>query len=412
MISKTMCELFAGVGGFRVGMERLGSGWNTVWFSQWEPHRKVQWAHDCYVYHFGDTLDMNGKRKTNKDISLIDKSVIPDHTLLVGGFPCQPFSTAATGAKGLDDKEKGILWWQIRDTIEAKRPMFCIFENVDRLLKSPAKQRGRDFGVMLTSLANLGYWVEWRVVNAASYGAPQRRRRTFIFACRNDVESEKFISGDVFDIILERGFMQRAFPAIKAIGVDDLSTIELPHDMNDVYSNFEFSFENAGYMKDYKVSTIKVESVEESPVKLKDILERNVDDSFYIPDDKLPDWKYLKGAKKMMRTAKTGYEYIYSEGAVAFPDSLDKPARTMLTSETKLNRSSHVVADLDTNRLRVLTPVETERLQCFDDNWTKHTTSGDMPLNMRYFCMGNALVTSMVTRMGKVLDDFIDILDK
>jgi DNA (cytosine-5)-methyltransferase 1 len=72
-----------------------------------------------------------------------------------------------------------------------KRPPFGLFENVDRLLKSPATQRGRDFAVMLASLTDLGYVAEWRVINAADYGMPQRRRRVFIAAYRDDTALAK-----------------------------------------------------------------------------------------------------------------------------------------------------------------------------------------------------------------------------
>ena len=191
-MEKTVCELFAGVGGFRLGLERLNSGWETVWFSQWEPGKKQQWAHDCYVSHFGDSKDLNGEYHTGDDICTVDKDTIPGHTLLVGGFPCQDYSVAHTLATshGIEGK-KGVLWWQIRDVLIAKKSPFCLFENVDRLLKSPASQRGRDFGVILSCLNALGYSAEWRVVNASDYGAAQRRRRTFIFAYRNDTRYGK-----------------------------------------------------------------------------------------------------------------------------------------------------------------------------------------------------------------------------
>ena len=87
-----------------------------------------------------------------------------------------------------------------------------------------------------------------------------------------------------------------------------------------------------------------------------------------------------------------------------FPDILNQPARTILTSEASVNRSSHVVYDIHSEKLRTLTPVETERLQGFDDNWT----NTGMTERMRYFCMGNSLVVPMVTRMAKVLDDIIE----
>lgn len=401
-MQKTICELFAGVGGFRLGFDRLESGWKTTWFSQWEPGARTQWAHNCYVQHFGDSPDLNNEFHTGEDISTMDKQAIPDHTLLVGGFPCQDYSVAHTlsSSHGIEGR-KGVLWWQIRDTIIAKKPPFCIFENVDRLLKSPAKQRGRDFGVILACLAKEGYSVEWRVVNAAQYGAAQRRRRTFIFAYRNDtIYGQKMadISADM--IIKDGGLMAKAFP------IQDMGRITetvIGGDIVDVSDNFAFAFEAAGYMRKGRIYTSKVIEQEEEPIALGKILQKNVDDKFYITNEKMPKWTYLKGAKKIPRKSADGHEYTFSEGPIAFPDPWDRPGRTMLTSESTLNRSTHVVSDPGTGRLRLLTPVEAERLQGFDDEWT----NTGMPDRMRYFCMGNALVVPMITRMGRVLDTII-----
>ena len=401
-MQKTICELFAGVGGFRLGFERLEAGWETTWFSQWEPGARTQWAHDCYVQHFGDSFDLNNEFHTGEDISTMDKRAIPDHTLLVGGFPCQDYSVAHTlsSSHGIEGK-KGVLWWQIRDTIIAKKPPFCIFENVDRLLKSPAKQRGRDFGVILACLAKEGYSVEWRVVNAAQYGAAQRRRRTFIFAYRNDtIYGQKMadISADI--IIKNGGLMAKAFP-IQNIG--QITETVIGGDIVDVSDNFAFAFETAGYMCKGRIYTAKVTEQEEEPITLGKILQTTVDDKFYITNEKMPKWTYLKGAKKIPRKSADGHEYTFSEGPIAFPDPWDRPGRTMLTSESTINRSTHVVSDPGTGRLRLLTPVEAERLQGFDDEWT----NTGMPDRMRYFCMGNALVVPMITRMGRVLDTII-----
>lgn len=406
-MKKTICELFAGVGGFRVGMERLNTGWETTWFSQWEPEKVNQWAHDCYVARFGDLADMRGEYHTGEDISLMQKEFIPDHTLLVGGFPCQDYSVAHTLASshGIEGK-KGVLWWQIRDTIIAKNPAFCIFENVDRLLKSPAKQRGRDFGIILACLAKLNYSVEWRVVNAATYGAAQRRRRTFIFAYRNDTVYGQIMSKISAENIVENdGLMRQAFPITQIINGShgDLGAYETDEDILFISDNFEFAFNKAGYMHDGQIYTCDIVEEEIPPILLRDILEENVDEEFYITEDKKPKWVYLKGAKKIPRKTKDGHEYVFSEGPVAFPDPWDRPGRTMLTSESTLNRSTHVVTDPGTGRLRLITPVEAERMQGFDDNWT----NSGMPKRMRYFCMGNALVVPMITRMGEVLDNII-----
>ena len=324
--------------------------------------------------------------------------------LLVGGFPCQDYSVAHTLASshGIEGK-KGVLWWQIRDTIIAKNPAFCIFENVDRLLKSPASQRGRDFGIILACLARLNYSVEWRVVNAATYGAAQRRRRTFIFAYRNDTVYGQNMNGVApVDVISQRGFMVQAFPIVANTDIVNgtLGAYATDEDIINISDNFAFAFDKAGYMHEGNIYTCDITENEIQPVLIRQILQENVEEEFYITEDKKPKWVYLKGAKKIPRKTKDGHEYIFSEGPVAFPDPWDRPGRTMLTSESTLNRSTHVVTDPGSGRLRLLTPIEAERLQGFDDDWT----NSGMPKRMRYFCMGNALVVPMITRMGEVLD--------
>jgi DNA (cytosine-5)-methyltransferase 1 len=187
-----VAELFAGVGGFRLGLEgwngksstsnytkKINSGFKVVWSNQWEPSTKVQHASSVYESKWGIN------NHSNEDISLVDVKDIPDHDLLVGGFPCQDYSVATTlkNSKGLIGK-KGVLWWSIHRILSEKKhkPKFLFLENVDRLLISPSGQRGRDFAIILQSLNQLDYIVEWRVINAAEYGLPQRRRRVFILA--------------------------------------------------------------------------------------------------------------------------------------------------------------------------------------------------------------------------------------
>ena len=394
-MEKTVCELFAGVGGFRLGLEKASADWRTVWFSQWEPGAKKQWAHDCYVQHWGD-VDEN----TGKDIALVDKNTIPNHNLLVGGFPCQDYSVARPlpGATGIEGK-KGVLWWQIVETIEAKHPPFVLLENVDRLLKSPASQRGRDFGVMLSCLNNLGYSVEWRVINAAEYGAAQRRRRVFIFAYKDTTRyAAETANLEGEEILASKGFFARTFPIEP---VEKTVTLEMEtENVWEISESFKFEFGNAGFMRDGQVTTAKVVPIFEEPIPLSKIVDTDVPEEFYLGEN-LEKWKFLKGAKKLLRTSKTGHQYNYAEGAIAFPDSLTVPARTMLTSEASVNRSTHVIEDPQTKQLRLLTPREAERIQGFEDDWT----NTGMTKRMRYFCMGNALVVPMITRMGKTLNE-------
>ncbi|MDY6063136.1 MAG: DNA (cytosine-5-)-methyltransferase [Erysipelotrichaceae bacterium] len=403
-MKKTMVELFAGVGGFRLGMDRLNSGWETVWFSQWEPGARTQWAYDCYVKHFGKSVDLNGNDSSaGYDISEVDKTAIPNHTLLVGGFPCQDYSVAhsLSTSKGIEGK-KGVLWWQIRDTLIAKETPFVLLENVDRLIKSPAKQRGRDFGVILACLNELNYSVEWRVVNAALYGGPQRRRRTFIFAYKNDTKyGKKMAKISTKDVINNSGLMVQAFPITAEI--DKFKEAELSKDIVDVSDNFKFDFDNAGFMRDGIIYTAKISEKEESPITLKEILEPCDNEDYFIKSTDLPSWVEMKGAKKKERTNAEGFTYTFSEGAIPFLDYYNKPGRTMLTSEGTKNRSTHIIADPATGTIRLLTPVECERLQGFDDNWTD-----GMPDRMRRFCMGNALVVPMVSRLGVFITLIVD----
>lgn len=392
MINKTVCELFAGVGGFRLGLENSSKDWETVWANQWEPGRKNQFAFDCYCAHFG-----NKPNHVNENISIIDKDIIPDHNLLVGGFPCQDYSVARTGAAGINGK-KGVLWWDIRDILEKKQPRFVLLENVDRLLKSPSIQRGRDFGIILTCFEQLGYSVEWRVINAADYGFAQRRRRTFIFAYKNTTNyANRRKNITPIYVINNFGFFAETFP-IEAI--EKLNEIEMIYsNLADVTDNFSFNFGNSGYMHNGVIYTCDTIPKYITPTPLSKIVVKDADEKYYLDKD-LSKWVYLKGSKKIERTSKTGYTYTFSEGPIAFPDPLDKPARTMLTSEATSNRSTHVIEDPVTKRYRLLTPIEAEMIQGFEPDWT----NTGMTDRQRYFCMGNALVVGLITKMGDTLN--------
>ncbi len=410
-MDKTVIELFAGVGGFRVGLNNIVSidengkaiengEYKFVWANQWEPSTKIQHAFDCYNIRFPE--DSN----SNSDISLVDKKSIPTHALLCGGFPCQDYSVAHTlsGEKGIEGK-KGVLWWQIRDIIAAKKTPFVFLENVDRLIKSPAKQRGRDFGIMLKCLDTLGYAVQWRVINAADYGMPQRRRRIYIVACSSKTKYFKYLKKlTPEDVLFNSGIFPKAFPVLdnkEKIKQSDLNEYE---DLADFSDNYNFLFENSGYMINGTAYTVKTYPVCTNPITLGEIAERDVDKHYYLSKERQKKFEYLRGNKKIPRIDKNGHEYFYAEGAMSPYDDLSLPGRTMLTSEGTTNRSTHIIKDPATNKLRLLTPVECERLNQFPDNWT----DTNMPENRRYFMMGNALVCGIVKKIGSEISSIID----
>lgn len=411
-MEKTVVELFAGVGGFRCGLNKVefkngkvkeNGNWRFVWANQWEPATKSQEAFDCYTKRFGS------EDASNVDIFQVNKKEIPNHTLLVGGFPCQDYSVARTlsGSRGLEGK-KGVLWWAIVDTIKAKKPPFLFLENVDRLLLSPAKQRGRDFGVILRSLYDNGYAVQWRVINAGEYGEPQKRRRTYIVAYRKTTKYYKKMEKlNMKDIIVKDGIFAKEFPVKENELAYNMANISkaMYKDLADVSDKFQTQFYNAGVMCDGKIYTAKMEADCDKRCTLRSIRETDtVDDKYFLSDEKIEKFRYLKGSKRIPRTKPNGETYMYSEGSMPFPDNLDSPARTMLTSESGLSRMSHVIEDYKTNKLRLLTPLECERINGFPDNWT----NTGMTDKKRYFMMGNALVVGIVARIGKELEKIIE----
>ena len=393
-------ELFAGVGGFRVGFERSSTLFDTIWANQWEPGQKGQWAYKCYVKNFG-----NPEKCSNEDIATVINKV-PEHDLLCGGFPCQDYSVAHTGAKGIEGK-KGVLWWSINEIVKLRHPNYILLENVDRLLKSPAKQRGRDFGIILRCLMDEGYYVEWRVINGAEYGYAQRRRRVFILAYKKGTKLYSELNKRLDDEngmrkwILGEGVFGSAFPVdVENVVRTKKTDVSGYKDLVDITDNFSAQFNNSGAMANGKVLSLETTPIYEHPTALSQIIENNlVDEHYFISDDKMDKWRYLKGAKKIERTSTSGFKYIFSEGAIAFPDPLDKSARTMLTSESSLNRSTHVIEDPRSKKLRKLTPIECERINGFPDNWT----NTDMPERQRYFIMGNALVVPIIERIANEL---------
>ena len=394
-------ELFAGVGGFRIGLEKTNK-FTVVWSNQWEPGKSKQHASDVYINRFGND------NHSNEDIETVKTKDIPNHDVLVGGFPCQDYSVASLlkNSKGLLGK-KGVLWWSIYRILDEKKkkPSFLILENVDRLLGSPVNQKGRDFAMMLSSLNNLGYAVEWRVINAGDYGMPQRRRRVFILGYyKNSKLYKEMKTADVSSWIHKEGVFAKQFKVEQPNSLFLSDDFELAPNLKKVSDKFNLEnqnkkFKNAGIMFDGKVTTAQTTAVFNGKrTTLRDILEKTkVDEEFYINKEDLKRWKIEKGAKSKMRT-KDGFTYEWKEGAISFPDNLDKPSRTIITSEGGKSpaRIKHVV-DTKYGKRR-LTPLELERLNMFPDN---HTLLEGVSSNMRAFLMGNALVIGIVTKIGK-----------
>jgi DNA (cytosine-5)-methyltransferase 1 len=460
-------ELFAGVGGFRLGLEgwegksassnykkKLVSNYQVVWSNQWEPSSKregklqeansvyhLRWPDSKCSVHFPEDISM--KVCPEMALNEVDKN-IPNHDMLVGGFPCQDYSVAGVNTKGLEGK-KGVLWWNIHKILDVKRPNYVFLENVDRLLKTPTNDRGRDFAIMLATMRDLGYTVEWRVINAADYGMPQRRRRVYILAyhSKSAIKVE-----DTKDWLITNGLMASAFPIIQKGRVVEFDLSQSPAEITKKFG--EGKFFDAGVMKDGQVKMCSYDAgISSEEYKkysseyrvLRDVLidEKNVPNSFMVDGNKklkqplerifmdgfpvderlnrkgnvvqltteLHKWVYLKGKKAEERISSKGIFY-YKEGPMNLTDSLDLPSRTIITSEggPGASRFKHLI-EVKPNIFRRLVPEELERLNMFP---TGHTEKGKVmevevkiPDAKRAFFMGNALVVGVVERIGQEL---------
>jgi DNA (cytosine-5)-methyltransferase 1 len=415
-------ELFAGVGGFRLGLEgwkqlsassgytqKFQTPFQVIWSNQWEPTTKTQHASIVYENRWGHSTH------SNEDITSVDVTNIPDHDVLVGGFPCQDYSVATTlkNSKGLLGK-KGVLWWAIQKILHEKtnKPKYLILENVDRLLISPSNQRGRDFAIILKSLNDLGYAVEWRVINAAEYGMPQKRKRIFILAYhQNSSIYQQITETEATSWVLCNGVLATAFP-VQPRSSQAIIHYSLEDDIVEISEKFNQqgardAFLNSGLMINHQITTIKVDANYQGKYKvLGDILtDDEIPEAFKIVGDELTRWEYLKGSKKEMRKTLDGFEYHYSEGSMTFPDALDKPSRTIITGEggKSPSRFKHVIQTND--GYRRLLPIELERLNMFPDY---HTQIEGMADTKRAFFMGNALIVGVVEKIGIALTKKIE----
>ena len=372
-------ELFAGIGGFRVGLSKSSEKFNFVWSNQFEPGKKNQFAYNCYINNFGI------ESCVNKDINEVNINSIPDFDLLTAGFPCQDYSVAKSlkNSHGIEGK-KGVLWWNIHKIIECKRPSYILLENVDRLIVSPSKQKGKDFSIILNCLMSLGYFVEWKIINAADYGMPQKRKRIFIFASKNE------------HAILASAFKHTTIKH---------NQFQLNKDIMDISNNFGIKnndiYFDYGIANNFNISTFKTKPIYSGKYQcLKDIILdiKDIEQDYFINEEEIEKWKPFKLGRSIERMSKDGFSYLYKEGKMSFPDSLDKPARTIITAEggKTPSRFKHVI--LQNNQYRRLHPIELERIQMFPDNHTKTLTP-----NQRAFVLGNALVTGIITKIGDEL---------
>lgn len=327
-------ELFAGVGGFREALDHSYSaeavdGFKFVWSNQWEPNEagrapEEQSANRVYLKKFGGDGTHFPDDIHNLTASDGPLQQVPEKfDLLVGGFPCQDYSVAKpkNASKGIRGP-KGVLWWSIERILRERKPKYALLENVDRLLASPANNRGRDFAVILDGLLSEGYVVEWRVVDASEYGYPQRRRRVFILAYRegspvaNRLGSLRKGSPEAAEesarsAILETGVLAGALPCSSTEGTVSAFDFERFASDDDLGRRYvaqgaKSPFLNAGFARGSTAWSLRVEPKSDRPQEtLADVIAsvKTCSDAaaFRLKDAQLDAWRYAKGAKNEPR---------------------------------------------------------------------------------------------------------------
>lgn len=420
-------ELFAGVGGFHFGLEQvnmqrraqgLPRAFHVVYANQWEPQGQHQHAARVYKARFGQEPVCRDLMQVLDDAAEMARIDALAPTMLLAGFPCQDYSVAKPSSKseGLQG-HKGVLWWGIHRLLQARiaagQPIGqLMLENVDRLISSPSACRGRDFAVILSSLQALGYGVSWRVINSAEYGFAQRRKRVFIVAAHEstpEFERLQAAASNPARLLTSVSPLAQAFAGDLAGPMSSFKLGDGVYDTQEGYragAGDKSRFACAGVCIDGQVWTAAVKAPaltdftaytgQALALTLGDVVNctSDVPESFYIDSTTVPRWTYVKGAKSIPRINAAGFAYTFSEGAMSLPDSLDKPSRTIITSEGGVAalRTKHVVRAAD-GRLRRLTPEELEALNGFPRGFT--VLDGVTGI-ARARLMGNAVITGVV----------------
>lgn len=348
-------ELFAGIGGFRLACDELGI--DTIWANDIDNN-----ASKVYRQNFPKTIHVQDD--INAHIS-----EVPDHDLLTGGFPCQPFSSA--GKKlGINDV-RGTLFASIVEILNLKQPQFFVLENVKRLLSMDS---GSHFSTILNALSSIGYFVEWRLLNATDFGLPQNRERVIITGYRTDNIKE---------------ITPRLLPKNDTLNINHLSLKKI-YDFSQWidFSKHKSKFKTWGCAYDGKFIDIDIKefSMALPPKYLYEVLEKNPDNSFFFNEDtkkrieeSIEVNRYYNGVE-IRYNQKGGARMGYSIFGV-------KGVAPTLTSSTSRHYERY---EID-GSYRRLTNVEYARIQGFPDNHCRNISVYD-----QYVLFGNAVPPALV----------------
>jgi len=348
----TFIDLFSGIGGFRLGLKKSSERYRCVWSCDWDKH-----ANRIYRYRFGEKNHYAG------DIGQVDASSIPDHDVLCAGFPCQAFSFAGR-RKGFEDT-RGTLFFDIARIAEAKKPALLLLENVKGLL---SVQKGYCFARILQTLDELGYWVEWQVLNSKYFGVPQSRERVFIIGhLRGKRTKQVFPLGEAGE---------------KSIGTQE-----------------------------------KVRGKRQQAIATQNLIEvgnifskKAADGRVYDPAGLSPSLRgFSFGWSKPKILERPLHLVQYGKMHSQKPQRYDEVAHTVRQDLSRNIKKPHYPVLLPDMRIRRLTPTECERLQGFPDGWTAWGLENGRRVKIsdsrRYRLLGNAVTVNVVEFLGRLILD-------
>jgi DNA (cytosine-5)-methyltransferase 1 len=437
-------ELFAGIGGFRIGLEKANDKYKVVWSND-----NDKYASAIYRYHWNDGT------MHECDIRTVDAATIPDHDLLVGGFPCQSFSIA--GKRGGFEDTRGTLFFEIARIVRAKRPSYLWLENVKGLL---SHDEGNTFATIISTIDELGYDCQWQVLNSKNHGVPQNRERVFIIGHlrgTNRPQVFPFTDSDRQDNELQRGLVIGAITGRRGNSQSDGDYIvESKGQVQKGLDRKGFTDIAHSIDANYTKGLSKRAQCERTMIFVGGVMgDKN---QMWLEDGKENSRNFPQGQRVYSPEgisaqltaqggrwgAKTGLYAIYDDYNSKFrKDGLSGTLTRNVGTETNRNGQKVVMVaqSLQTDgqlrsgtswgtdkpqsarNIRRLTPIECERLQGFPDNWTKYGRTGDYEINsethrknkvnpnqiitisdsQRYKCCGNAVTTNVISDIAERL---------
>jgi len=389
-------DLFSGIGGFRLGLERAG-GFQCVWSCD-----NNKYVNQVYTDRFGE------QGHNSNDVRGVDAKGIPDHDLLCAGFPCQSFSVAGH-RKGFTET-RGTLFFEILRIAEAKKPVLLLLENVKGLLSN---DKGLTFQIILESLEELGYFCEWQCLNSRYFGVPQNRERVFIIGHLGTRGGrEIFPIGQTDELAKGEGYGRPKVQAETSSAIHSRygagwrahaqeQLVSKRTQVIPVLTPERYEKKQHGRrFKDAGEPMYTLTRQDQHGVIIHNLY-GGFNEGIRVFEDYSPT----------IRTAKGG-GHIPSVAIVADRSrTYNKKGRNLESPKPYTNALSSVQKDnllLENLKIRKLTPVECERLQGFPDGWTEGLSD-----TQRYRCIGNAVTVNVVEFLGhRIKDSLLTVENK